>query len=87
VGIQQGGVESAVPEAIRASQLDKMLLFMSAEEKAALQDAYVLLDPALENYSGLIKSTPPRSRARYTSAKRSALNRSLPSTRSAAKRC
>lgn len=58
VGIQQGGVESAVPEAIRASQLDKMLLFMSAEEKAALQDAYVLLDPALENYSELIKKYP-----------------------------
>jgi len=60
VGIQQGGVESAVPEAIRASQLDKMLLFMSAEEKAALQDAYVLLDPALENYSELNKKVPRR---------------------------
>lgn len=55
VGIQQGGVESAVPEAIRASQLEKMFLFMSPEEKAAVQDAYVLLDPALENYSALEK--------------------------------
>ena len=58
VGIQQGGVESAVPEAIRASQLEKMFLFMSPEEKAAVQDAYVLLDPALENYSALEKKYP-----------------------------
>ncbi len=58
VGIQQGGVESAVPEAIRASQLEKMFLFMSPDEKAAVQDAYVLLDPSLENYSALEKKYP-----------------------------
>lgn len=58
VGIQQGGVESAVPEAIRESQLDKMFMFMSAEEKAAVQDAYVLLDPTLENYPALVKKYP-----------------------------
>jgi len=58
VGIQQGGVESAVPEAIRATQLEKMYLFMSEDEKTKVQDAYVLLDPALENYSALIKKYP-----------------------------
>jgi ATP-binding cassette subfamily B protein len=31
VGIQQGGVENAVPAAIRQSQMDKLLLFMSEE--------------------------------------------------------
>ena len=31
-GIQQGGVENAVPEAIRQSQMDKLDLFMSSEE-------------------------------------------------------
>lgn len=58
VGIQQGGVENAVPEAIRAEQLDKMYLFMSEDEKSAVQDAYVMLDPALENYSELNKKYP-----------------------------
>ena len=28
VGIQQGGVENAVPEVIRASEFDKLLIFM-----------------------------------------------------------
>jgi ATP-binding cassette subfamily B multidrug efflux pump len=58
VGIQQGGVENAVPEAIRASQLDRMYLFMSADEKAMVQDAYVLIEPGLENYSTLLKKYP-----------------------------
>jgi len=58
VGIQQGGIESAVPEAIRATQLEKMVLFMSEEEKTAVQDAYVLLDPELENYAALTNKYP-----------------------------
>ncbi len=58
VGIQQGGVENAVPEAIRATQLDKMYLFMSEEEKSAVQDAYLMFDPALENYDSLLKKYP-----------------------------
>jgi ATP-binding cassette subfamily B multidrug efflux pump len=31
VGIQQGGVENAVPVAVRASTMDKLTIFMSAE--------------------------------------------------------
>ena len=34
VGIQQGGVENAVPVAIRQSQMERLLVFMSAEEQA-----------------------------------------------------
>jgi ATP-binding cassette subfamily B multidrug efflux pump len=33
VGIQQGGIENAVPSAIRQSEMDKLVLFMSPEEK------------------------------------------------------
>ena len=33
IGIQQGGVDSAVPDAVRQSQMDKAFLFMSAQEK------------------------------------------------------
>jgi len=45
-GIQQGGVENAVPKAIRQSQMDKVLLFVSAGDKALVSDAYLLVEPA-----------------------------------------
>ena len=38
-GIQQGGVENAVPVAIRQSEMDKLVLFMSATMKAAVLGA------------------------------------------------
>ena len=43
-GIQQGGVEDAVPEAVRQSQMDKLLLAMSAAEADEVLAAYVLID-------------------------------------------
>ncbi len=46
VGIQQGGVENAVPSAIRQSQMDKLLIFMSADDAALVLDAYQLVEPA-----------------------------------------
>ena len=47
VGIQQGGVENAVPEVIRKSELDKITLFISSENK----------DKVLENYNLLSKNS------------------------------
>lgn len=44
VGIQQGGVEDAVPEVIRKSQLDKIKLFMSDDDIKKVEDNYILLD-------------------------------------------
>jgi len=32
VGIQQGGIENAVPKAIRKSQLEKLTLFLNDED-------------------------------------------------------
>ena len=32
VGIQQGGIENAVPEAVRKSQMDKLTIFMDQEK-------------------------------------------------------
>ena len=59
-GIQQGGVENAVPKAIRQSEMDKLFVFMSSEEKASVLEDYVLVestsldaDPFLEEYSVL----------------------------------
>jgi len=33
-GIQQGGVENAVPQAIRQSEMNKLVIFMSADNQA-----------------------------------------------------
>jgi len=56
IGIQQGGIESAVPEAIRQSEMDHLTIFMSEEEKSTVLSAYTLIEPnstAAENYSDL----------------------------------
>ena len=39
-GIQQGGIESPLPETIRQSTLDALTLLMSEEDADALQNAY-----------------------------------------------
>ncbi len=44
VGIQQGGIESAVPSAIRKDQMDKAMFFMSADEKEQVLANYTLID-------------------------------------------
>jgi len=44
-GIQQNGVENAVPEAIRQSQMEKLLIFMSPDDKALVLDNYLLVEP------------------------------------------
>lgn len=44
VGIQQKGVENAVPGVIRKSELDKLTLFMNENEKKKVDDNYILLD-------------------------------------------
>lgn len=43
-GIQQGGVPDAVPEALRASLMDHLTLFMSADEADEVRAAYLLVD-------------------------------------------
>jgi len=42
VGIQQGGIENAVPDAIRKTEMDKLALFMSEADKEAVLENYVL---------------------------------------------
>lgn len=44
VGIQQGGIENAVPKAIRKSQLEKLTLFVNDEDKKEVLDKYNLID-------------------------------------------
>lgn len=50
VGIQQGGIESAVPQAIRQAQMERLLLFASAEEKTQITSSYTLIDKNSADY-------------------------------------
>ncbi|MBN2051436.1 MAG: ABC transporter ATP-binding protein [Spirochaetales bacterium] len=40
VGIQQGGIESSLAKALRAEQMERLLLFMTEDEGLKVQDAY-----------------------------------------------
>ncbi|MGL4346340.1 MAG: ABC transporter ATP-binding protein [Cellulosilyticaceae bacterium] len=42
VGIQQGGVEDAVPRAIRKSELDKLFIFMDEADQELIRSQYTL---------------------------------------------
>jgi ATP-binding cassette subfamily B multidrug efflux pump len=57
-GIQQGGVENAVPIAIRQSQMDKLVVFMSPEDKALVLDSYLLVEPASPEAEQYIQDYP-----------------------------
>ena len=57
-GIQQGGVESPIPEVLRQSTLDKLVLFMTPEEKALVQNAYTSITQETPDYSSLLKKYP-----------------------------
>ncbi len=57
-GIQQGGVENAVPKAIRQSEVNKLVLFMSAEDKATVLGDYTLVDKGSPDYATYVKDYP-----------------------------
>lgn len=44
VGIQQGGVENAVPNVIKASEMNKLFIFMDDNQKNTINSNYSLLD-------------------------------------------
>jgi len=59
-GIQQSGVENAVPMAIRQNEMDRLFIFMNSEEKVLVLENYILVeaaspdaDPYLEEYPTL----------------------------------
>jgi ATP-binding cassette, subfamily B, multidrug efflux pump len=58
VGIQQGGVENAVPTAIRKSQMDKLVIFMSADDKTLVLGDYTLMDKNSADYATLVEKYP-----------------------------
>lgn len=61
IGIQQGGVENAVPKVIRKSELDKLMILMNDKEKNTIKDNYNLLEKDKLNsneYDKKIKKYP-----------------------------
>ena len=57
-GIQQGGIEHAVPEAIRERHMDKLTIFMSEGQKSEVMDSYSLIDKSSKEYSKYVKLYP-----------------------------
>lgn len=57
-GIQQGGVENAVPLALRKTTLDKINLFLTKEEQNEVDAAYLLIDSHSPDYQTYLSQYP-----------------------------
>ncbi len=57
-GIQQGGVENAVPTVIRASTMDHLQLFLTPDEQSRVMAAYTLVDAGSPDYAETLKTVP-----------------------------
>jgi ATP-binding cassette subfamily B multidrug efflux pump len=57
-GIQQGGVENAVPVAIRKSEMDRLVIFISPDEKDLILNSYTLSDKDSPGYTSLVDQYP-----------------------------
>ncbi len=51
VGIQQGGVENAVPSAVRQSEMNRLILFLSDADKQRVLGDYTLVDSTAPDYA------------------------------------
>ncbi len=58
VGIQQGGVEHAVPEALRQSTMDHLFLFLTPEEQGMIKSHYALVDASSPDYETYLERYP-----------------------------
>jgi len=58
VGIQQSGIENAVPEAISSSTMEKVLLFVPQDKKDDILNMYKLLTKGSDDYSSYLKKYP-----------------------------
>ncbi len=57
-GIQQGGVENAVPTAIRQSEMNHLVIFMTTTEKDSVLADYVLVDRSSSDYNTYLSKYP-----------------------------
>ncbi|MBI3173744.1 MAG: ABC transporter ATP-binding protein [Chloroflexi bacterium] len=57
-GIQKGGVENAVPVAIRQNEMNRVLIFMSAADKESVLADYTLIDQNSADYDKYLSDYP-----------------------------
>ena len=57
-GIQQGGVENALPKAIRQAEMNRLFIFMSAENKTEVLDVYTLVDKESPDDARMVEIYP-----------------------------
>lgn len=57
-GIQQGGVENAVPQAIRQSEMNRLLIFMSPAQKELVLGGYTIVDRNSSDYATYVEEYP-----------------------------
>jgi len=57
-GIQQGGIENPVPKAIRVSEMNKLTIFMDANDKDEITKEYTLVDKSSSDYDKYVKDYP-----------------------------
>ncbi|MBE3040762.1 MAG: ABC transporter ATP-binding protein, partial [Chloroflexi bacterium] len=57
-GIQQGGVENSVPAAIRQNEMNKLVIFMSTDNKALVLGDYTLVDKNSSDYARYVTQYP-----------------------------
>jgi len=61
VGVQQNGIETIVPSAVRASEMDHLTIFMSSGAKETVGQSYTLLERqtlSSSDYTRYVKSYP-----------------------------
>lgn len=58
VGIQQSGVESPVPDAMRQVTMERLGIFLTAEEKDAVLAQYKLIDTSSPDYADYLTQYP-----------------------------
>jgi len=58
VGIQQGGVENAVPQALRQTTLERLALFLAPEELEQVRAAYTLVEADSPDYPQTVAQYP-----------------------------
>lgn len=58
IGIQQSGIKSAVPDALRQSEMNKLTLFMTDAQKTEVLDDYTLIDSDSTDYSKNVDKYP-----------------------------
>ncbi|MDP4177986.1 MAG: ABC transporter ATP-binding protein, partial [Bacillota bacterium] len=58
VGIQQGGIEKSVPEAVRSTEMDKLMVFIDENDKSEIKDNYTLVEKNSSDYDTYVKKYP-----------------------------